>query len=89
MGKYPEQTSGGQQQRTAIARAVSAKPTLILADEPTGNLDELNTQSVIQMLGKLVTQSKTTLLVATHSNSFASTLKSQVILSKGKLSRNV
>ena len=89
MEKYPEQTSGGQQQRTAIARAVSAKPTLILADEPTGNLDELNTQSVIQMLGKLVTQSKTTLLVATHSNSFASTLKSQVILSKGKLSRNV
>ena len=89
MEKYPEQTSGGQQQRTAIARAVSAKPTLILADEPTGNLDELNTQSVIQMLGKLVTQSKTTLLVATHSNSFASTLKSQVILSKGKLSRDV
>ena len=89
MEKYPEQTSGGQQQRTAIARAVSAKPTLILADEPTGNLDELNTQSVIQMLGKLVTQSKTTLLVATHSNSFASRLKSQVILSKGKLSRNV
>ena len=89
MEKYPEQTSGGQQQRTAIARAVSAKPTLILADEPTGNLDELNTQSVIQMLGKLVTQSKTTLLVATHSKSFDSTLKSQVILSKGKLSRNV
>jgi putative ABC transport system ATP-binding protein len=89
MEKYPEQTSGGQQQRTAIARAVSAKPTLILADEPTGNLDELNTQSVVQMLGKLVTQSKTTLLVATHSNSFASRLKSQVILSKGKLSRNV
>ena len=89
MEKYPEQTSGGQQQRTAIARAVAAKPTLILADEPTGNLDEVNTQSVIKMLGKLVIQSKTTLLVATHSHSFASTLKSQFILSKGKLTRNV
>ena len=89
MGKYPEQTSGGQQQRTAIARAVAAKPALILADEPTGNLDEANTKSVIKMLGKLVTQSQTTLLVATHSHSFASTLKSQFILKKGKLKRYV
>ena len=89
MSKYPEQTSGGQQQRTAIARAIAAKPTLILADEPTGNLDEANTRSVIRMLGKLVTQSQTTLLVATHSHSFASTLKSQYLLEKGKLTRNV
>ena len=89
MGKYPEQTSGGQQQRAAIARAVAAKPALILADEPTGNLDEANTKSVIKMLGKLVTQSQTTLLVATHSHSFASTLKSQFILKKGKLKRYV
>ena len=89
MGKYPEQTSGGQQQRTAIARAVAAKPVLILADEPTGNLDEANTQNVIKMLGKLVTQSQTTLLVATHSHSFASTLKLQFLLEKGKLKRYV
>ena len=89
MEKYPEQTSGGQQQRTAIARAVAAKPVLILADEPTGNLDEVNTESVIKMLGTLVTQSQTTLLVATHSFSFASTLGSQYLLEKGKLKRNV
>ena len=89
MEKYPEQTSGGQQQRTAIARAVAAKPILILADEPTGNLDEINTKNVIKMLGELVTQSNTTLLVATHSHSFASTLKSQFILRNGKLTRNV
>ena len=87
--KYPEQTSGGQQQRAAIARAVVARPALILADEPTGNLDEKNTASVIQILKKLVNNDQTTLLVATHSQTFAAALKTQVILQKGKLKRNV
>ena len=87
--KYPEQISGGQQQRVAIARAIVAKPLLILADEPTGNLDERNTATVIRILTKLVTQEKTTLIVATHSQKFAASLKSQVILQNGKLKRNV
>jgi putative ABC transport system ATP-binding protein len=89
MEKYPEQTSGGQQQRAAIARAIAAKPALILADEPTGNLDEENTSSVIKMLGTLVIQSQTTLLVATHSHSFAAKLNTQYSLRKGNLKRNV
>lgn len=87
--KYPEQTSGGQQQRTAIARAIAAKPLLILADEPTGNLDEKNTTSVIKMLNKLVNKEQTTLLVATHSQTLAASLNTQVILKKGKLKRYV
>lgn len=86
--KYPEQTSGGQQQRAAIARAVVAKPSVILADEPTGNLDEKNTSNVIKILTKLVDKRKTTLIVATHSQLFAASLKAQVILHKGKLKRN-
>ncbi len=86
--KYPEQTSGGQQQRAAIARAVVAKPSVILADEPTGNLDEKNTSSVIKILKKLVDKRKTTLIVATHSQLFATSLKAQIILHKGKLKRN-
>ena len=87
--KYPEQTSGGQQQRTAIARAVVAKPVLILADEPTGNLDEKNTIGVIKILNNLVEKNKTTLLVATHSQAFATALNTQLILKNGKLKRNV
>ena len=87
--KYPEQTSGGQQQRTAIARAVAAKPLLILADEPTGNLDEKNTISVIRILNRLVSKHQTTLLVATHSQTLAASLKTQVILKKGNLRKYV
>ena len=83
---FPEQISGGQQQRAAIARAIVAKPKLILADEPTGNLDENSTKKVISMIHELLQKSKTTLVVATHSTELAQSLQKTVQLKSGTLS---
>ena len=67
LGKYPEVLSGGQQQRVAIARSLALRPVFLLADEPTGNLDEKTSDTVVsQMLG-LVTEINTSLLIVTHS----------------------
>lgn len=85
MSKYPEALSGGQQQRVAIARALAARPKLLLADEPTGNLDEKTGAAVLdQMLG-LVRQSETALLVVTHSPTVAGRMDDTLRLSGGKV----
>ena len=64
---YPDVLSGGEQQRVAIARALVHRPVLLLADEPTGNLDDKTTESVLELLGRLVSQAGGTMIVATHS----------------------
>jgi putative ABC transport system ATP-binding protein len=68
----PNQLSGGQQQRVAIGRALATKPALILADEPTGNLDSKNSQDVISLMKLSVERYKQTLLMITHNQSYAS-----------------
>ena len=65
---YPDQLSGGEMQRTAIARALINDPALILADEPTGNLDSRSGMAVIELLGQLNRQAQRTVVIATHSD---------------------
>ena len=72
LDKYPEALSGGQQQRVAIARALAAKPALVLADEPTGNLDEASADAVIDLLLSQVADTGAALLLVTHSERLAS-----------------
>ena len=83
LGKYPEQLSGGQQQRVAIARTLAPRPRLVLADEPTGNLDEDTAAEVMDVLLELVSQTGAGLLMVTHSNALADRLARRVHLRKG------
>ncbi len=81
----PGQLSGGEQQRTALARAFAPEPALLLADEPTGNLDHATGESVIDLLFALRRRSGTTLLLITHDRSLAARCDRQVHLSDGRV----
>jgi len=83
LDRYPEQLSGGQQQRVAIGRALAVKPLLLLADEPTGNLDEATADDVLALTRDLVAQTGCGLLMVTHSTRLAATLDRHVNLSAG------
>lgn len=89
LSRYPEQLSGGQQQRVAIARALAPRPALILADEPTGNLDEETGDAVLCLLLELVAETGAGLLMVTHSPRLAETLSRRVHLSRGRLADHV
>src|SRR6184192_4109525 len=81
--RYPEQLSGGQQQRVAIGRALAAKPLLLLADEPTGNLDEATADDVLALARDLVKRSGCGFLMVTHSARLAATLDRRINLHAG------
>jgi len=81
--RYPEQLSGGQQQRVAIGRALAVKPLLLLADEPTGNLDEATADDVLALTRDLVARTGCGFLMVTHSARLAAALDRQINLHAG------
>jgi putative ABC transport system ATP-binding protein len=85
LGRYPEQLSGGQQQRVAIGRTLAARPQLVLADEPTGNLDEATGDAVLGLMLRLVAETGAALLMVTHSPRLANRLDRRVTLSAGRI----
>jgi putative ABC transport system ATP-binding protein len=89
LNRYPEQLSGGQQQRVAIGRALAARPALILADEPTGNLDEATGDTVMGLMLGLVAKAGASLLMVTHSERLAARLDRRLHLRAGRVSDRV
>lgn len=85
LDRMPEQLSGGQQQRVAIGRAMALRPPLLLADEPTGNLDEVASTAVMDLMLDLVRDAGTALLLVTHSPAIAAQADRQVHLSQGQI----
>ena len=88
MGAFPRQLSGGEQQRVAIARAISNNPKLLIADEPTGNLDPASAWDIVQILSK-INNWGTTILMSTHGTDIVNSLNKRVIqMDKGKVIRD-
>jgi len=85
LARYPEQLSGGQQQRVAIGRTLAARPPLILADEPTGNLDEATGDAVLDLMLSLARNAGSALLLVTHSSRLAERLDRKVVLHGGRI----
>jgi putative ABC transport system ATP-binding protein len=85
LGHYPQQVSGGEAQRAAIARALVHRPALVIADEPTGNLDSANGATVLALLAELNRELGITVLLATHAEEVARTAHRIVHLRDGRL----
>lgn len=83
--KFPNELSGGQQQRVAIARALANKPSIIFADEPTGNLDSKTTKEVMDILKLCVEEYKQTLVMITHNDEIAKSANNIITISDGKI----
>lgn len=85
MDRYPHEVSGGEQQRAAIARALVYQPKILLADEPTGNLDSINAEEIIELLQK-INKFGTTVILVTHNREIVNNLNKRVLtISDGRL----
>ncbi len=82
---YPRQMSGGQEQRVGIARAIVSSPTIVVADEPTGNLDDETTEQILELLRRVNEELGMTLLMVTHDTDAAKVARRRVRLERGKL----
>ena len=85
MDQYPNQLSAGERQRVAIARALANEPDILLADEPTGNLDSVNSARTIEILTGIQKQRGMTLIVVTHENEVAHAAARQIRIRDGKV----
>ena len=85
LGKYPYEVSGGQKQRAAVARALITNPKLVLADEPTGNLDEDTAKDIVDIFKRLAHEQDKCVIVVTHSKEVADEADEVVFLKNGKI----
>jgi len=85
MNNFPHQLSGGEKQRVAICRALVNSPQIVFADEPTGNLDSVNGETILQLLLELRREMNTTLVLATHSREISALADRVILLSDGKI----
>jgi putative ABC transport system ATP-binding protein len=82
---YPTQLSGGEQQRVALARALSNEPPILLADEPTGNLDSANGRHILELIVGIHERRGTTIVLVTHDQSLAAMMQAQIVLRDGRV----
>ena len=82
---YPHQLSGGEQQRVAIARALVSSPEILIADEPTGNLDKKNSEEIMKLIFKLQQEQGSSLIIVTHDHLIANQCNQIIKLDNGKI----